>query len=215
MRRWLFEHLGIPLGVALLRAHASTLRITVENDGPLDELVDAKVPVLLCSWHGRFYGGISFFQRYAPAIAISLSGDGELIARLVERLGWRPVRGSSSRGGAQALGGMIAALEQGGVGGHIVDGPRGPAGQIKPGLVRIAQKTGARIVCIYIGYARAWRASSWDRFCVPLPFSRMLLRVGRPIEVPAELSREEFDSLTQQLQAEFAAEYARVDADVA
>ena len=214
IRTWLFRWILIPLGVVLLRLHALTLRFSVEGEAPVRERVDAGGRVLLCSWHQRFFGGIVWFKRYAPAIAISQSRDGELISRMVEKMGWTPVRGSSSRGGAAALSGMIEAIVGGTVGAHIVDGPRGPARRLKPGLVRIAQRTRAPIVCIYVGYSRTWEARSWDRFQIPLPFSRVLMRFGRMIEVPEELEPGGFEKLNAELEAEFEREYARVDADV-
>jgi lysophospholipid acyltransferase (LPLAT)-like uncharacterized protein len=214
LRTWLLRWILIPLGVVLLRLHALTLRFHVEGEAPVRAHVEAGGRVLLCSWHQRFYGGIIWFRRYAPAIAISLSRDGELIARMVEKLGWTPVRGSSSRGGSAALAGMIEAILGGTVGAHIVDGPRGPARRLKLGLVRIAQRARAPIVCVYVAYARPWEARSWDRFQVPLPFTRVLIRFGRMIEVPETPEPDAFEKLNVDLEGEFEREYARVDADV-
>jgi lysophospholipid acyltransferase (LPLAT)-like uncharacterized protein len=104
-------------------------------------------------------------------------------------LGLRVVRGSSTRGGSLALRDMMN------VGGrsHLAvtpDGPRGPRRQVKLGIVYLASRTGLPIVPIGVGYGKAWRARSWDRFALPCPFSRMIGLLGVPIPVPAGLDRD-------------------------
>jgi len=208
--RWV----AIPAGAALVRGHARTLHRRIEGEDQLRRHLSNGKRVLFASWHQRFYGGIAYLRPYRPSIMISQSADGEMIANVVRALGWRPVRGSSSRGGAAAMADMVAAFREQQVGGHIVDGPRGPARVIKPGLIRIAQKAAASIMPVYVGYARAWEARSWDRFQVPLPFSRVLIRFGRLIEPPRDLEPDDFGTYCADLDVEFAHEYARVDADV-
>jgi lysophospholipid acyltransferase (LPLAT)-like uncharacterized protein len=95
-----------------------------------------------------------------------------------------------------------------------VDGPRGPARKIKPGIAVLAQRTDARIVPVYVGYARPWEARSWDRFQVPRPFTPVLIRFGPPTEVPATIAGEELVRWCADLDQVFEREYARVDADV-
>jgi lysophospholipid acyltransferase (LPLAT)-like uncharacterized protein len=170
--------------------------------------------VLFASWHQRFYAGIAYLRPYQPAIMISQSADGEMIASIARAIGWTPVRGSSSRGGAAAMTGMIDCVSKSRIGGHIVDGPRGPARTIKPGLIRIAQRAQASIMPVYVAYARPWEARSWDRFQVPWPFSRVLIRFGRLIAVPDELESEGVGELCRELDVDFAAEYEKVDAEV-
>ncbi len=215
LRSWLFRQVLIPLGVLLLRLHALTLRVRIEGLEPLREHVAAGGRLLLYSWHQRFYGGIVPMRGWAPAIAISRSRDGELIARAVEKLGLTAVRGSSSLGGPAALSGMIRAVASGTLGGHIVDGPRGPTRKIKPGLLWIAQRARTPIAYGCCGYARAWQARSWDRFQVPLPFARVLLRFGPMVEVPEDLEGEALEKLRAQLEAALKRAYDEVDADVA
>jgi lysophospholipid acyltransferase (LPLAT)-like uncharacterized protein len=214
LRNRLLRSILIPLGAVLLRLHARTLRLRIEGEAPLRAHLAAGGRLLLCSWHQRFYAGILGVRHLEPAIAISRSRDGEGITRMVEKLGWTPVRGSSSRGGVAALRGMIDAVSAGRVGVHIVDGPRGPARRLKPGLLRIAQRARAPIACGYVGYARAWEARSWDRFQIPLPFTRVLLRFGRMIEVPEQLEGPAFDELLAEIEAELERGYEKVDAEV-
>lgn len=212
--RWLGNFFVLRFLAFALRAHARSLRLTVENEGPLQAHLAAGGRIVLASWHQRFYSGICYFSRYAPVIMISESRDGEMIARLAEHLGWRTARGSSSRGGRAALAALVSALGEGPVAGHIVDGPRGPAGKIKPGIAVLAQRANARIVPVYVAYARAWQARSWDRFQVPRPFSAVLIRFGRLIEVPTGIAGDGMAAWCAELDEEFAGEYARATADV-
>jgi lysophospholipid acyltransferase (LPLAT)-like uncharacterized protein len=205
-------------GAWALRAHARTLRLRVEGEEALRAHLEGGGRIVLSSWHQRFYGGIVYFRRYAPVIMISQSRDGELIARLVSMLGWTAARGSTTRGGRDALAGIVDMLTDPASGrrvaGHIVDGPRGPARKIKPGLAVLAQRTGARIAPVYVAYARPWEARSWDRFQVPRPWSRVLIRFGALIDVPAGLGGDGLERWSAELEREFERQYARADADV-
>ena len=212
--RWLTSEPMLRLGALALRAHARSLHLTVEGEGPLRAHLAAGGRIVLSSWHQRFYAGICYFARFRPVIMISQSADGELIARLVELLGWRAARGSSTRGGRDALTAMVDEMQHRQVAGHIVDGPRGPARKIKAGIAVLAQRTDARIVPVYVAYARAWEARSWDRFQVPRPFSTVLIRFGPPIEVPPALAGAGLERWCADLDGEFEREYARADVDV-
>ena len=167
----------------------------------------------MASWHQRFYGG--FFIPKAinakPCIMISRSRDGDYVAAVVSRIGWEPVRGSSSSGGGEALRGMVSCVIEGGIGGHIVDGPTGPARIVKPGLVSLAQRASASICPSYVSYEDAWVFNSWDRFMVPKPFSRVYLKFSELISVPAELDKDGFESFRQQLDQKFISGYSEAD----
>jgi len=131
---------------------------------------------------------------------ISQSQDGELIAGIFKKCGWFPVRGSSSRGGGQALKMMIEKLKETGLAAHIVDGPRGPAGKVKDGVIRLAQATGAVIVPFYISADRAWYFNSWDRFLVPKPFARATLSFGDMIKLSFTENQDELEKQRQHLE---------------
>jgi lysophospholipid acyltransferase (LPLAT)-like uncharacterized protein len=142
---------------------------------------------------------------------ISQSRDGEMIARVVDILGWRSVRGSSSRGGSRALKEVRSLTKQGFRIGHIVDGPQGPFGVIKPGLLTIAQFAGAPILPVIMSAQRRWVFNSWDRFMVPKPFSKVLIRFGTPIAVPRRLDAHAFEDLRRQTEARLKDLYAQTD----
>ena len=142
---------------------------------------------------------------------ISESRDGEMIARVVDILGWQSVRGSSSRGGVRALKEVRSLTKQGFRIGHIVDGPQGPFGMIKPGLLTIAQFAGAPIVPVITSAQRRWVFNSWDRFMVPKPFSRVFIRFTPPIYVPRRLDAHAFEALRQDMEKQIKELYAQTD----
>ncbi|MCX5818677.1 MAG: lysophospholipid acyltransferase family protein [Deltaproteobacteria bacterium] len=186
-----------------IRAYAWTFRLEVENETPWMAFHRNGGRVLLCAWHQQFFAAIRHFQNYRahrPGLMISRSKDGEIIAGVASRSGWEPVRGSSSRGGAQAMREMIEKLQQTRLAGHIVDGPRGPAGVIKNGLIRIAHASDAMIVPFYVFADQAWYFKSWDRFMLPKPFSRVRLRFDEMIRLAATDDEAEFEA--QRVQVE-------------
>ena len=131
---------------------------------------------------------------------ISQSRDGEMIARVADILGWRPVRGSSSKGGVRALKTLRRLTRHGFRVGHIVDGPQGPFGVVKPGVLTIAQFAGAPIVPVITSAQRRWVFNSWDRFMVPKPFSRVIIRFAPPITVPRRLDAVAFEALRRNVE---------------
>ena len=123
-----------------------------------------------------------------------------------------PVRGSSSRGGARALLQMVREVRRtGGVVGHVVDGPLGPPGEVEPGVILLAQRSGAAIVPVYFSAQRCWRMRSWDRMELPKPFSPIRLCFGPAQIVPRELSEDDAEKLRLELEQEMALQYARLD----
>jgi len=178
--------------------------MTVENEAEWMDHLKAGGTVLLCSWHQQFFSAIRHFQSYAPyrpSLMISRSQDGDIIARVAEKSGWHAVRGSSSRGGGSALKEMVERLRLSRLAGHIVDGPKGPAGVVKAGAISLARATGAVIVPMFTSADRAWYFNSWDRFMIPKPFARVTLRFGRMIDPNDSREGEEFEGLRTALEA--------------
>jgi lysophospholipid acyltransferase (LPLAT)-like uncharacterized protein len=196
-----------------IKLYAKTIRLRFENVEERIEYLENRGRIILACWHQRFFGGFYFpraFQK-SPHIMISQSRDGDFIADVVRRIGWIPVRGSSSKGGRKALQEMIDMVTENGLGAHIVDGPTGPARVIKPGLIFLAQKTGAAIVAGYISYENPWVFNSWDRFMIPKPFSRVLLRAGPLIPVPQEMDEDEFERVRLNVEKEMIKGYEEAD----
>ena len=173
---------------------------------------NGRIPIY-ASWHQRFFPGITLFSRRKPiSIMISRSRDGEFISGIVRLLGWYPVRGSSSKGGRQALRKLKKLVQEGYKVGHIVDGPRGPFGVVKPGLLIIAQATGMPIIPIIISAEKKWVFNSWDQFMVPKPFSRVIIRFSDEMCIPKKLSLSEFEEKRLQIENTFKKLYHETDA---
>ncbi|MFO7838990.1 MAG: lysophospholipid acyltransferase family protein [Desulfosalsimonadaceae bacterium] len=173
----------------LVRAYSLTLRLTVENESSWLQHLQQGGRVLICTWHQQFFPFIRHFQNYRPyrpGLMVSQSADGDLIAAVANMSGWHTARGSSSRGGATALREMIQQINAAGLGAHVIDGPRGPAGIAKRGAIIIAMETGARIVPVYTETDSFWMFHSWDRFIIPKPFARVRIRFGGMLPVIAQ-----------------------------
>jgi len=187
----------------LIRLYALTFRLTVENEKEWMTYLQSGGRVLLCAWHQQFFSAIRYFktyQDYAPGLMISRSADGEFIAGVAARSGWRPVRGSSSKGGRSAALAVISHLKETGLAGHVVDGPTGPFGKVKAGLIRIALGADAVIVPFYVSADRAWYFRSWDRFFIPKPFARVTLTYDHIIPIHEPESENDFEAQRQHVE---------------
>jgi lysophospholipid acyltransferase (LPLAT)-like uncharacterized protein len=205
------DRLVFALGPWLIRLHTRTLRTRVEQDSELKNLLARGHPVVLAGWHQRIYMGIRPAAPLRPVIMISRSRDGERIARIVEKVGWRPVRGSSSRGGVGALATLIREVSKGAVAAHVVDGPRGPARRVKPGLVLLARRSGAVVIPVYLSARRRFQARSWDRFNVPYPFTRVVLRYGPALTPPTEGTDEAAAEFCERVEKSLERGHAELD----
>jgi lysophospholipid acyltransferase (LPLAT)-like uncharacterized protein len=138
-------------------------------------------PALIAFWHGDQLPLLG--QRPGgPLVApISLSRDGDLQTAVLARFGVVAVRGSTSRGGARTLRGLLRALRTGACALMAVDGPRGPRGEVKPGVVFLAQRTGLPVYPVSVAVGRGRRLTkAWDRFLLPAPFTKTVVCFGDP-----------------------------------
>jgi lysophospholipid acyltransferase (LPLAT)-like uncharacterized protein len=207
-----YRHLFPRAGLLLVGLLSRTYRYRLVDEQNEQQTLDTYGSVVYASWHQRFFPGITLFAARKPiAIMISQSRDGEMIARVVDMLGWRPVRGSSSRGGSRALKEIRTLTRQGFRIGHIVDGPQGPFGVVKPGLLVIAQFAGVPIVPVITSAERRWTFNSWDRFMVPKPFSRIVVRFAPPIFVPRRLDTDAFEALRLNIEKQIKEHYEQTD----
>ncbi len=148
------------------------------------------------------------WRRQRIAVMVSRSFDGEYIARIIERLGFTAVRGSSSRGGVGALLGMKSVLESGESVAFTIDGPRGPKYVAKPGPVALSRISGRPMGAFYVALDSAWVLETWDEFMIPKPFSKALVRLSRKMVVPSDAD----DAHEHDYQAELQASLERVTA---
>jgi lysophospholipid acyltransferase (LPLAT)-like uncharacterized protein len=158
-----------------------------------DALLERGQRCIFAFWHARLLPLVFTHRRRSIAVLISQHRDGELIARIITRLGFLTGRGSSTRGGEEGIREMLRHAEEGRVLALTPDGPRGPAERVKPGLVYLASRTGFPIVPVASAASGVWALGSWDRFRVPHPFARVVVAYGDPIQVPARLPDDQIE----------------------
>lgn len=169
----------------------------IESEGVKDSLHNNKVFVI-AHWHHDELGLLHLLKRYKVACMISLSKDGALIARVVELMGARVSRGSSSRGAVQALKGILRIAKDGWRPSVAVDGPRGPIYKVKPGVIEIAKVTRSPIFPLAMCSSRSLISKkSWNKLELPLPFSTVVARWGDPIHYNPDIPVEEQCALVE------------------
>jgi lysophospholipid acyltransferase (LPLAT)-like uncharacterized protein len=161
-----------------------TLRIQEEGKMEWGPRAEQKEPPLWTLWHETILMSVWYHRDQDVHVMISASRDGELISRIARFFGYMPIRGSSSRGGREALNEIIHHFKEGHRCAITPDGPRGPRREIKMGVLNIARMTGCPVVPFAFEAEHCWRLKSWDRFIIPKPFSRAVFVYGNPIRVP-------------------------------
>jgi len=178
-----------------------TLRVEFSwEEGSIGSM-DNLYPGIYPFWHRCVLGATWIFRQRNFAVLTSRSRDGEFIARVIQRLGYVPIRGSSSRGGQRGLLEMDRFVKNGGGAAFTIDGPRGPRFVAKRGPVLLARITGAAITAFYVAMEKAWVINTWDGMMIPRPFSRAFVRVARKIFVPPDASDEQLSAAHSEMQA--------------
>ena len=155
-----------------------------------DAMLASGDPFIVVFWHGEIVPVTWVHRRRGIAPLISRHADGEIIARIVEGLGYRTVRGSSTRGGVRALLETAQHVNDGITVGFTPDGPRGPRHVFAPGALIVAQRTGRPIVALGATASRAWHMRSSDRHLDPKPFATITVRNSGPEYVNAGQARD-------------------------
>ena len=186
--RALARSAGPAVGALGLRVLARTLLVRRE-EGAVAPLWAARAPVIYAVWHGRVLLLPYLYGHRGCSVLASRSPDGEIVSRLIRRFGLQPVRGSSTRGGGEALRLLTRRLRRGHEVVVVPDGPVGPREVLKSGVIALARLSGAPIVPMAVGASRYWQLRSWDEFRIPKPFARCVMRFGEPIRVPVEADR--------------------------
>jgi lysophospholipid acyltransferase (LPLAT)-like uncharacterized protein len=196
--RWL-----IAFGFHLLQLWARTLRFEVDDRAGITGK-PVKENYIGALWHNRLlicpFVLRRFFSDRRGAALISASRDGDLLTDAIKRFGFDVVRGSSSRLGASAILQLTNILASGGDAVITPDGPRGPPYELGPGVIFLAQKSGAAVLPVNMEYSSCWRIKSWDRFIVPRPFARVRVIIGQPHRVRSTSTPEDFEAERLRLQ---------------
>lgn len=190
-----------------LRALTGSLRCVWEDNSGLHSGAKSE-PAIYCIWHNRLALSMKIYFAFVRqrknskglAALVSASRDGGLLARILENFGVQPVRGSSSRRGAQALLELTSWAERGYDLAITPDGPRGPCYVVQEGVTSLAQLTSRPIIPVSCEVSWKVRMKSWDRFEIPLPFAKCVIRFGEPVRVGRDASDEERERLRVELE---------------
>lgn len=174
-----------PVISSVVRTLARSWRIRVMHDERWRVLQQQGQPLVFLLWHETLLPLLWHHRGQGVALVVSEARDGQYLSDLGVSLGYRAVRGSSTRGGARALLAAVRELQDGRSIAFTPDGPRGPRRELKPGVILAAQRGGGVIVPVHAEADRAWRLHSWDRFMIPQPLARVLITYGRPFAVEA------------------------------
>lgn len=157
-------------------------------------------PVVLTLWHNRIIFTASFVRKsllQRMSVLISNSRDGEYVSTFIKFFGLNVVRGSSSKGGAQALIELNREIKNGHTVILTLDGPRGPRYTVHPGAIAIAQTQAVPILPISVNAKSYWQAKSWDGTQIPKPFTKVVFKVGKPLPIPADMDMEDAENLVK------------------
>jgi len=197
------------IATTLIRLWFGTVRVKILDQAIYDKYflqTGEKMNMVAGSWHRHAIFLFYFFRNLDnKLIMISQSTDGEITARVAKKFAYRPVRGSSSKGGSKALEEMIALMKSDSrfICGTPMDGPRGPARQLKKGLLVVAKETNAVFVPMACSGTKLITLSkAWDKTILPYPFSEMVVGFGVPQKIPVNQSPEEFERLRHDIELE-------------
>jgi lysophospholipid acyltransferase (LPLAT)-like uncharacterized protein len=190
------------VGYRLCAALGATLKWRVEGLQHYDDIVRGGRQPIMAFWHGRILPATVYFKRRGIVVMTSENFDGEWIAGIIERFGYRPARGSTSRGGARALVQMKHDMAAGKPTGFTIDGPRGPARVAQPGAVWLSKATGNPVLPFHLEANRHWTVNSWDLTQIPKPFSTVALVVGAPFAVPQDADEDRMEGVRRHLEEE-------------
>lgn len=202
------------LAAVLVRLIGATWRIERHGHDPSDPRLRSSEPSIFALWHSQLLALIYTHRGRDAVVLVSRHRDGELVSRLLERLGYRTARGSSTRGGGEGLLSLLSHAEAGRSLAVTPDGPRGPAEVVKPGVIYLAARSGLPIVPIACASRPSRRLRSWDGMRVPGWFARLRVEAGAPLRIPAELDEASENRWRDRLESEMRALTDRVRAAV-
>lgn len=198
-----------PIIYFIVAAFDKSARISKHNE----PVADGK-PKIIATWHGRQYCFLKVIDRSLLNVLISKSNDGEIITTVLKRFGFKVIRGSASRGGMSAVRQMLEVLNINQSVAFTVDGPRGPAYIPKIGVVKLAQMSGVPIVPVIPSTkTKLVVKKSWDKYNLPVFFSKITYFYGDPIYVDPEASESEQEKI--RLHLEQVMKKLTIDADKA
>lgn len=189
----ILEQLSLILIPIYLRFVVITSKIIKVNKEKFEEYINLNKPFILSAWHCNVFGGVILIENLDFYILISQSKDGDLIDTIAKKFKNNSVRGSSSKGGIQALKTLIKLAKENK---RIIitpDGPKGPVFEVQDGIITVASKTGIPIIPFHFESTKQKILNSWDQTRVPFLFNQIVIRYGDPIFIPPNLTQEQFE----------------------
>lgn len=179
-----------PLAYNLIKLTNQSYRLEVEGWKSVKKALTAGESLVFSSWHGKSWVPVYFLRNLGIYALTSLSRDGSYMTEILHSLGWQTIRGSSSRGASRSLLALYRKLEEGASTALTPDGPTGPIYEVKPGIIFLQEKAGSMLVPM--GVDARWKKNfaSWDKYLLPLPFSKTALVFGKPFCFEADLEME-------------------------
>ena len=199
LRQRIVLRLIIWTGYWFIRLIGPTLRVCISFEEGAQRTLDQR-PLIASQWHSCLIPATYICRNLGVRVMSSNSYDGEYMGRIIRKFGFVAVKGSSSRNAVRALLGLRRALDDGWTVAFTLDGPRGPRHKVKPGPVALARSSGVPMTMFHAAVEQAWALNTWDRLMIPLPFSRVLVRFGTLISVPADATDEDIERYTVELQ---------------
>lgn len=181
------------IGKFLIWFLGASVRKTVWGEKEYIKLRKEKNAVIFILWHGRILFASYFFRKRNINTLVSPSRDGEVIAQILSRWGYRLLRGSGSHSVVEEWRRMKNLMAEGKELILVADGPKGPARKMKPGAVKLAQETGAYLVPFSFSAKKKKFFKSWDRFLFFYPFTKLVVAYGKPFKVRSDLDPREFE----------------------
>jgi lysophospholipid acyltransferase (LPLAT)-like uncharacterized protein len=185
-----------------------TCRFEVTGYENMRELVESGQGCIMAVWHGRTLPPMYYCRGMGIWAITSLSRDGEIQTRIINRLGYRTVRGSTYRGAIRAAVGAAKKLQAGGVLAITPDGPTGPYHEVQEGIIFLARRADCPIIPIGVGVRPRLIIPVWDKYALPVPFAKVALIFGEPIHLsedsdlaPSEIIKNALNDLEQQAKA--------------
>jgi lysophospholipid acyltransferase (LPLAT)-like uncharacterized protein len=175
----------------LIRIISVTMRWEMRGSEHLDAIYQSGHRAIFTFWHSCIFTATYVWRNRGIVVMSSQSKDGEFTSRFIKRFGYGTSRGSATRGAGRALAEMTECLSNDIDVAFTIDGPKGPANVAKPGAVTLARHSGQAIFPFYVAVRRYRELPSWDRLQIPLPFTRAVTFIGKPIYVPRSASGEE------------------------
>lgn len=163
--------------------------------------LDDEKQVIYAFWHNQqSFLLFPYRKKGKISVLVSMSSDGEYIARSLPKFNMKATRGSSTRGGFAALRGLIEDAKKGYNPALTPDGPRGPIYQASPGIIYLARKTKLPIIPAAVDCSHKFHVNSWDKFQIPLPFGRSAIVYEEPVYFTSEMETQELcDILTKRI----------------